>query len=98
MASWSRRKGRRWKGVPWINTRYAIPYKRRVFIMRAAAAGRISAALMRSRMIAASSGNDVEKALEISRAVTAGMQAAGEIVREMSERWLNSWRKTVKGA
>lgn len=29
MASWARKKGRRWKGVPWVQTRFArSPWQR----------------------------------------------------------------------
>jgi hypothetical protein len=75
MASILKRNKQKWKGVKWIDTPFAIPYKRRRAYAMMAASGIFAAGVARINAIRQSNRNSKEKAIAIAETVIKSQQA-----------------------
>lgn len=69
----------RWKGIKWIDTSFAIPYKRRAAVANIQIRTIIAIGEAQMRMISAGSGDCIAKRVAVIEALISTAKACGDI-------------------
>ena len=85
MASIARKLNRKYKGIKWINTRFALPYKRAKAIKHMQQGMAIASGICANNSIMYTSGVAALKAMAIAENTIKTAQAVAEIAKDINK-------------
>ena len=82
----------KWKGIKWINTRFANHYRAELFMVKAQASAIMAAGLSQINTIREAQGNPRKKAIAIFKQQYATLKAVRDCIKNGTDKANKRWR------